>query len=80
MEAQRKGLFYPEDYGIIVESGTGEPDAAIKQKMTQEYGFNHEAMIDIPGPQKAGAMTQSLASTAVNASSREAQDDTGENN
>ncbi|MDE3016061.1 MAG: hypothetical protein KGI29_03965, partial [Pseudomonadota bacterium] len=32
MEAQKKGTFYPEDYGIIIEAGEGEPSDAVKQK------------------------------------------------
>ncbi|MDX1974464.1 MAG: hypothetical protein SFT92_02185 [Rickettsiales bacterium] len=47
MQAQKSGTFYPEDYGIIIESGEGEPSDAVKKRMTDEYGFNHEAMIDI---------------------------------
>lgn len=53
MEAQRKGLFYPEDFGIVLESGAGEPSDEVKEKMTKEYGFNHNAMVDIPDPAKA---------------------------
>jgi hypothetical protein len=47
MEAQKTGTFFPEDYGIVIESGEGEPSDEIKHKMTQEYGFNHEAMLDL---------------------------------
>lgn len=48
MEAQKKGTFQPEEYGTILASGIGEPDEETRKKMTEEYGFNHEAMIDIP--------------------------------
>lgn len=53
MEAQKQGTFYPEDFGIVIESGEGEPSGTVKQKMTKEYGFNHDAMLDIGGPEKA---------------------------
>lgn len=68
MEAQKQGTFYPEDYGIIIEAGEGEPSDAVKQKMTQEYGFNHEAMLDIGGPEKAHDLTANLGAYAVQAS------------
>lgn len=48
MKAQEDGMFYPDDYGIIVEAGDGEPTDEVRQKMEEEYGFNHEAMLDIP--------------------------------
>jgi hypothetical protein len=62
MEAQKQGTFYPEDYGIIIESGEGEPSEEVKQKMTQEYGFNHEAMLDIGSSEKAHDITSNLSS------------------
>ncbi len=65
MEAQKQGTFYPEDYGIIIEAGEGEPSDEVKQKMTKEYGFNHDAMLDIGNPEKAGEVTGKLASAAV---------------
>lgn len=48
MKAQEEGLFYPDDYGVIVEAGEGEPDADVQKRMEEEYGFNHQAMLDIP--------------------------------
>ena len=48
MAAQESGMFYPEDHGVIIESGEGEPSAEVRKKMEDEYGFNHEQMIDIP--------------------------------
>jgi len=48
MEAQKSGMFYPEDYGVIVESGQGEPSDEVKERMERDYGFNHAAMVDIP--------------------------------
>jgi hypothetical protein len=65
MEAQKSGTFYPEDYGIVIESGEGEPSAEIKKKMTEEYGFNHEAMMDIASPEKAHDITSNLSSHIV---------------
>jgi len=65
MEAQKQGTFYPEDYGIVIEAGEGEPPDAVKQKMTKEYGFNHEAMLDIGSPDKAHDLTSNLASYAA---------------
>lgn len=47
MDAQKTGTFFPEDYGMILESGEGEPSDDVKKRMTEEYGFNHEAMMDI---------------------------------
>lgn len=47
MEAQKNGVFYPEDYGVIIESGEGEPTEEIRKKMEDEYGFNHEVMVDL---------------------------------
>lgn len=48
MAAQESGMFYPEDHGVIIESGEGEPSAEIQKKMEDEYGFNHQQMVDIP--------------------------------
>lgn len=62
MEAQKQGTFYPEDYGIVVESGEGEPSAEVKKKMTDEYGFNHDAMIDIGSTEKANDLTSNISS------------------
>ena len=67
MEAQKQGTFYPEDYGIVLESGEGEPSDEIKVKMTKEYGFNHEAMLDLGTPEKAHDLASNLAVYATNA-------------
>lgn len=66
MEAQRKGVFYPEDYGLVLESGTGEPSEEIKERMTKEYGFNHQAMIDIPSPEKAHDIASNVSKHTTN--------------
>lgn len=62
IEAQKSGTFYPEDYGIIIEAGTGEPSEEVKEKMTKEYGFNHEAMLDIDTPQGANDIASNISS------------------
>ena len=49
MEAQKNENFYPEDYGVIVESGAGEPSDEVKARMERDYGFNHEAMMEMAG-------------------------------
>jgi hypothetical protein len=60
MQAQNSGLFYPEDYGVIIEAGEGNPTAAVQKKMEEEYGFNHDMMIDIPDQKSAKDITDSL--------------------
>lgn len=47
MEAQSSDLFYPEDYGVIIESGKGKPSQEIRKKMEDDYGFDHTNMIDL---------------------------------
>lgn len=64
MAAQKSGSFSPEEFGVIIESGMGEPSDEVKQKMTKEYGFNHEAMVDIPDASKAQQMTNELINAA----------------
>jgi hypothetical protein len=61
MEAQAKGLFYPEEHGVIVESGYGDPSPEVRQKMETEYGFNHEGMLDIPDADHANAVAADLS-------------------
>lgn len=48
MEAQKLGNFDPEEYGTIIEAGLGEPTDEIRKKMEEEYGFNHEKMVNLP--------------------------------
>lgn len=67
MAAQKSGLFYPEDFGIIVESGEGEPSAEVRERMEREYGFNHQQMLDIPTPEDAGQLTQNIVSSKPSA-------------
>lgn len=40
VEAVRGGVI--PDYAVVVEMGSGEPDAAIKTKMLEYYGFDHD--------------------------------------
>jgi hypothetical protein len=47
MDAQSTGTFYPEDFGVIVEAGEGEPSEEVRQRMETEYGFDHQGQIDI---------------------------------
>ncbi len=60
MEAQRKGLFYPEEHGLVLASGQGEPAQDVKDRMTREYGFNNNTMMDIPDPAQAHQITTNL--------------------
>lgn len=65
MAAQQSGTFYPEEYGVIIEAGEGEPNAEVRKKMETEYGFNHDAMMDIPGPDQANQIAADLAKTTI---------------
>lgn len=60
MDAQKSGMFYPEDYGVIVESGHGEPSDDVKEKMERDYGFNHAAMVDIPDTGSASKLQSDI--------------------
>lgn len=62
MEAQRKGLFHPEEYGLVLAAGENEPDQEVRERMTREYGFNHDAMMDIPDVNKANHIASNLTS------------------
>jgi len=45
MAVQKSGqIFNPEDYGVVIISGDNEPSEEVKKYMTEEYGFNHEAI------------------------------------
>ncbi|MBV8940059.1 MAG: hypothetical protein JO089_09525, partial [Alphaproteobacteria bacterium] len=71
MAAQKNGLFYPEEYGIVLASGEGDPDNEIRERMTRDYGFNHENMLDIPSPDKA----HQIASNITDYSSKPAEEE-----
>lgn len=64
MEAQKSGMFYPEEHGVIIEAGEGEPSAEIRRKMETEYGFNHEGMLDIPDAANADRIAGDLSRQA----------------
>ena len=69
MEAQKQGTFFPEDYGIVIEAGEGEPSDEVKLKMTKEYGFNHDAMLDLGNStDKAHELTTNLSAFALKVS------------
>jgi hypothetical protein len=60
MAAQESGMFYPEDHGVIIESGEGDPSDEVRKKMEDEYGFNHQQMIDIPDADAAGQISDNI--------------------
>ncbi|MCH2548118.1 MAG: hypothetical protein MK052_10990 [Alphaproteobacteria bacterium] len=60
MKAQEEGLFYPDDYGVIVEAGEGEPNEEVQKRMEEEYGFNHQAMLDIPASVSQDEINQNM--------------------
>lgn len=64
MEAQNSGLFYPEEHGVIIESGHGEPSGDVRTKMELDYGFNHEGMLDIPDSENANRVAAELSKKA----------------
>ncbi len=64
MEAQKSGMFYPEDYGVIIEAGEGEPSDEVRKKMETEYGFNHQMMMDIPDSSHAHDIASNLSEHA----------------
>lgn len=64
MEAQQRGMFYPEEHGVIIEAGSGEPTPEVREKMEREYGFNHEGMLDIPDATNANAIAAELSKKA----------------
>jgi hypothetical protein len=65
IEAQNSGMFYPEDFGVVIEAGEGEPSPEIREKMRREYGFNHDSMLDIPDPEKAHTIAANISAYAV---------------
>ncbi len=64
MAAQVSGMFYPEEHGVIIESGHGEPNAEVREKMERDYGFNHEGMLDIPDADNANRVAAELSKKA----------------
>lgn len=60
MRAQSEGDFSPEDFGVIIESGTGDPSDEVRTRMEQDYGFNHQYMIDVPDEEEAMSLTKDV--------------------
>ena len=58
--AQKSGTFYPEDFGVIIEAGEGQPPPEVRKKMEDEYGFDHEGMVDIPNAEKVYEITDKM--------------------
>lgn len=65
MEAQASGIFYPEEFGVIVASGAGEPDEETRARMERDYGFDHAGMLDVPGAEGADRMAAELSQKAA---------------
>jgi hypothetical protein len=49
MAAQTQPSFVLEEYGVVLESGLGEPSLEVQEKMQKDYGFNHEQMVFLGG-------------------------------
>jgi hypothetical protein len=61
MRAQQNGTFYPEEHGVVIESGEGEPSDEVRARMEQEYGFDHQAMRDVPDADNAMRIAAQLS-------------------
>lgn len=52
VEALRKALASGDTditkYSSVIAHGLGEPSEEVRQRMEEEYGFNHEKMLEIP--------------------------------
>ena len=64
MAAQKMGTFYPEEFGVVIESGAGEPSLEVRMRMEQDYGFNHDGMLDIPDAENAVRVAAQLSRDA----------------
>ena len=64
MVAQSQGTFYPEEFGVIIESGAGEPSDEVRARMETDYGFNHAGMLDIPDADNAVKVAATLSKQA----------------
>lgn len=58
--AAQKGTFHPEDFGVVLASGPGDPPPEVRDRMTTEYGFNHEAMVDLPDEERSNQLVRDL--------------------
>lgn len=61
MEAQANGTFYPEEFGVVVASGQGEPDAETRERMERDYGFDHQGMLDVPDSEHANRIAAEVS-------------------
>jgi hypothetical protein len=48
VEAYRAGRVALQDWGVVVESGYGEPSEAVKARMADEYDFKHDSPLIDP--------------------------------
>ena len=64
MKAQEQGVFYPDEYGVVIESGVGEPSAEVRLKMERDYGFDHAGMLDIPDAENAVQVAAKISKQA----------------
>ena len=69
--AQKEGTFYPEDHGVVIESGVGEPTDEVKKRMEVDYGFDHGKMMSVPTEEDATSVAAELARSARKASPAE---------
>lgn len=60
VEAQKQEPFYPDEYGIIVESGIGEPSDEVRERMERDYGFNHQKMLDMHDADSANEVARQM--------------------
>ncbi len=64
MQAQQSGTFYPEEYGVVIESGVGEPSAEVRLRMERDYNFDHAGMLDIDDADSAVGVAATLSRKA----------------
>lgn len=43
-----RAQFTPADFGTVLAQGYGEPPDEVKERMTREYGFDHEKAARVP--------------------------------
>jgi len=64
MQAQQSGMFYPEEHGVIIESGEGVPNEEVRARMERDYGFDHAGMLDIPNADQANQVASEMSRLA----------------
>lgn len=75
MAAQQSGVFYPEDFGVVIEAGEGEPSAEVRARMRDEYSFNEETMFDIPDAAAAYGVASNIDTFATDGEGPEEEED-----